>query len=176
MSENSVALENKPRDLSNRPDTYNTTGVQGASKEYKSDLSKVPGRILERKMVPVFHLEVNLVEELFEMVHYVEKGKKPQWGYFPKAGNPQLVTKFDVLKDVALEKDSIVKESPNLQKTIHQVCLAHVKAKFDKASGLAGDRSADIFLQLIAFFYRRERQYDDEGLTPEERGESSSGS
>lgn len=63
-----------------------------------------------------------------------------------------------------------VKESPNLQKTIHQVCLAHVKAKFDKASGLAGDRSADIFLQLIAFFYIRERQYDDEGLTPEERG------
>lgn len=61
--------------------------------------------------------------------------------------------------------------SSNLQKTIHQVCLTHVKAKFDKASGLAGDRSADIFLQLIAFFYRRERQYDDEGLTPEERGD-----
>ena len=59
---------------------------------------------------------------------------------------------------------------PNPQKTIHQVCLAHLKAKFDKASGLAGDRSADIFLQLIAFFYRRERQYDDEGLSPEERG------
>lgn len=303
VSENPVAPEKKPRDLSNRPDTYNTMGVQGASKEYKSDLSKVPGRILERKMVPVFHLEVNLVEERFEMVHYVEKGRKPQWGYFPKAGNPQLVTRFDgtkatpeflqaiayevyvknvtfgllhrwladlgmtvskntlrnwlkkgkgyldelvkVLKDVALEKDSIVncdetwckvrkydhykkcymwvlvnkavhtviffyedgsrgrdvltnfigdaelksvmsdgynayvfigdglksvKESPNLQKTIHQVCLAHVKARFDKASGLAGDRSADIFLQLIAFFYRRERQYDDEGLTPEERG------
>lgn len=99
MSENSVALENKPRDLSNRPDTYNTMGVQGASKEYKSDLSKVPGRILESKMVPVFHLEVNLVEERFEMVHYVEKGKKPQRGYFPKAGNPHLVTKFDVLKE-----------------------------------------------------------------------------
>lgn len=63
-----------------------------------------------------------------------------------------------------------VKESPNLQKTIHQVYLSHLKAKFDKASGLAGDRSADIFLQLIAFFYRRERQYDDEGLTSEERG------
>lgn len=68
-----------------------------------------------------------------------------------------------------------VKESPNLQKTIHQVCLAHVKAKFDKASGLAGDRSADVFLQLIGFFYRRERQYDDEGLTPEERGRRAAG-
>ena len=73
-------LEKKPRDLSNRPDTYKTMGVQGASKEYKSDLSKVPGRILERKMIPVFHHEENLVEERFEMVHYVEKGKKPKWG------------------------------------------------------------------------------------------------
>lgn len=41
-SENSVVPEKKPCDLSNRPDTYNTMGVQGASKEYKSDLSKVP--------------------------------------------------------------------------------------------------------------------------------------
>lgn len=93
-----VAPAKKPRDLSNRPDTYNTMGVQGASKEYKSDWSKVLGRILDKKMVPVFHLEVNLVEERFEMVHYVEKGKKPQWGYFPKAGNPRLVTKFDGTK------------------------------------------------------------------------------
>ena len=90
--------EKKLRDLSNRPDTYKTMGVQGASKEYKSDLSKVPGRILERKMIPVFHLEVNLVEERFEMVHYVEKGKKPKWGYFPAAGNPQIVYKFDGTK------------------------------------------------------------------------------
>lgn len=90
--------EKKPRDLSNRPDTYNTMGIQGASKEYKSDLSKVPGRILERKMIPVFHLEVNLVEERFEMVHYVEKGKKPKWGYFPVSGNPEIVTKFDGTK------------------------------------------------------------------------------
>ena len=73
-------------------------GVHGASKEYRSDLSKVPGRILERKMIPVFHLEVNHVEERFEMVHYVEKGKKPKWGYFPAAGNPQIVTKFDGTK------------------------------------------------------------------------------
>lgn len=37
-SVNSVAPEKKSRDLSNRPDTYNTQCVQGASKEYKSDL------------------------------------------------------------------------------------------------------------------------------------------
>ena len=80
-SAEAATQEKRPRDLSNRPETYNTMGVQGASKEYRSDLSKVPGRILERKMIPVFHLEVNLVEERFEMVHYVEKGKKPKWGY-----------------------------------------------------------------------------------------------
>ena len=33
-----ASQEKKPRDLSNRPDTYKTMGVQGASKEYKSDL------------------------------------------------------------------------------------------------------------------------------------------
>lgn len=295
--------EKKPRDLSNRPDTYNTMGVQGASKEYRSDLSKVPGRILERKMVPVFHLEVNLVEERFEMVHYVEKGKKPKWGYFPVAGNPQVVTKFDgtkatpeflqaiayevyvknvtfgllhrwltdlgmkvsantlrnwlkkgkkyldelvkVLKEVALEKDSIVncdetwckvrkydhykkcyiwvlvnkaeqtviffyedgsigrdvlthfigdaelksvmtdgynayvfigdelstvEQSPNLKKAIHQVCMAHFKAKLNKALEQAGDIHARPFLSGVDFYYKRERQYDAEGLTPEERG------
>lgn len=298
-----VTQEKKPRDLSNRPDTYNTMGVQGASKEYRSDLSKVPGRILERKMIPVFHLEVNLVEERFEMVHYVEKGKKPKWGYFPVAGNPQLVTKFDgtkatpeflqaiayevyvknvtfgllhrwltdlgmkvsantlrnwlkkgkkyldelvkVLKEVALEKDSIVncdetwckvrkydhykkcyiwvlvnkaeqtviffyedgsrgrdvlthfigdaelksvmtdgynayvfigdelstvEQSPNLKKAIHQVCMAHFKAKLNKALEQAGDIHAHPFLSGVDFYYKRERQYDAEGLTPEERG------
>lgn len=295
--------EKKPRDLSNRPDTYKTMGMQGTPKEYKSDLSKVPGRILERKMVPVFHLEVNIVEERFEMIHYVEKGKKPKWGYFPVAGNPEIVTKFDgtkvtpeflqaiayevyvknvtfgllhrwltdlgmqvsantlrnwlkkgkkyldelvkVLKEVALEKDSIVncdetwckvrkydhykkcyiwvlvnkaeqiviffyedgsrgrdvltnfigdaelksvmtdgynayvfigdelstvKKSPNLKRAIHQECMAHWKAKLDKAQEQAGDIRALPFLRGVYFYYKRERQYDAEGLTPEERG------
>lgn len=295
--------EKKPRDLSNRPDTYKTMGVQGTSKEYKSDLSKVPGRVLEKKMVPVFHLDVSIVEERFELVHYVEKGKKPKWGYFPVVGNPQIVTKFDgtkvtpeflqaiayevyvknvtfgllhrwltdlgmqvsantlrnwlkkgkkyldelvkVLKEVALEKDSIVncdetwckvrkydhykkcyiwvlvnkaeqtviffyeggsrgrdvltnfigdaelkgvmtdgynayvfigdelstvQKSPNLKKAIHQVCMAHWKAKLDKALEQAGDVRALPFLRGVDFFYGREHQYDKEGLSPEERG------
>lgn len=42
--------------------------------------------------------------------------------------------------------------------------MAHFKAKFDKVSRLIGGISADIFLQLISFLYRRECQYDDEGL------------
>ena len=295
--------EKKPRDLSNHPDTYKTMGVQGTSKEYKSDLSKVPGRVLEKKMLPVFHLDVSIVEERFELVHYVEKGKKPKWGYFPVVGNPQIVTKFDgtkvtpeflqaiayevyvknvtfgllhrwltdlgmqvsantlrnwlkkgkkyldelvkVLKEVALEKDSIVncdetwckvrkydhykkcyiwvlvnkaeqtviffyedgsrgrdvltnfigdaelksvmtdgynayvfigdelstvQKSPNLKKAIHQVCMAHLKAKLDKALEQAGDVRALPFLRGVDFFYGREHQYDKEGLSPEERG------
>lgn len=298
-----AAPAEKKRDLSKRPETYNTMGTQGVAKEYKSDLNKVPGRILNRRMVPVFHLEMNLVEERFEMVQYVEKGKKPKWGYFPMAGNPEVVTKFEgtkatpeflqaiayevyvknvtfgllhrwltdmgmkvspntlrnwlkkgkkyldklvaVLKDVALEKDSIVncdetwckvrkydhykkcymwvlvnkeektviffyedgsrgrdvftnfvgdaelksvmsdgynayvfigdelnevESSPNMRNAIHQVCLAHTKAKFNKASEQADDFGADIFLDLIGFFYKREKQYDQEGLSPEERG------
>ena len=301
-SESTATQEKKPRDLSNRPDTYKTMGIQGTPKEYKSDLSKVPGRILERKMIPVFHLEVNIVEERFEMVHYVEKGKKPKWGYFPVAGNPEIVTKFDgtkvtpeflqaiayevyvknvtfgllhrwltdlgmqvsantlrnwlkkgkkyldelvkVLKEVALEKDSIVNcdetwckvrkydhykkcyigvlvnkaeqtviffyeygsrgrdvltnfigdaelksimsdgynaytfignelkaaETPNLSKTDHQVCLAHARAKFVKASEQAGDKNADIFIKYIEDLYNLERQYTKDNLTDEERG------
>lgn len=88
----------KQRDLSNRPDTYNAMGVQGTPAEHPSDDTKVPGRILDRKMVKVFHFETRLVEEHFEMIHYVEKGMKPKWGYFPKTGHPETVTKFDGTK------------------------------------------------------------------------------
>ena len=87
-----------PRDLCNRPDTYRTMGVNGTPVRHLSDLSKVPGRILDRKMVKTFRLDICLVEEQFEMVQYVEKGRKPRWGYFPKEGHPQVVTRFDGTK------------------------------------------------------------------------------
>lgn len=90
--------QEKKRDLCNRPDSYNAMGIQGDPVEHPSDDTKVPGRILDRKMVKVFHLETRLVEEHFEMIHYVEKGKKPKWGYFPKAGHPETVTKFEGTK------------------------------------------------------------------------------
>lgn len=292
----------KERDLSNRPETYKTMCVKRPAEEYKSDDTKVPGRIIGKKMVSVFHLEMSLVEKRFEMVHYVEKGKKPKWGYFPKSGNPEFVTKFDgtkatpeflqaiayevyvknvtfgllhqwladmgmtvsantlrnwlkkgkvyldqlveSLKEVALEKDSIVNcdetwckvrkydhykkcyiwvlvnkaervviffydngsrgrdvltnfigdaelksimsdgynaytfigdelkaaETPNLSKTEHQVCLAHARAKFVKASEQAGDKNADIFIKYIEDLYNLERQYTKDGLTDKERG------
>lgn len=93
-----VSKKETKRDLCNRPDTYNAMGLQGDPVEHPSDDSKIPGRILDRKMVKVFHFETRLVEEHFEMIHYVEKGKKPKWGYFPKAGHPAMVTKFEGTK------------------------------------------------------------------------------
>ena len=88
----------KERDLSNRPDGYKTMGVSGESIEHPSDLTKVPGRIIERKMVRVFSFRTFLTEECFEMVHYAEPGKKPKWGYFPSAGHPEVISKFDGTK------------------------------------------------------------------------------
>lgn len=73
-------------------------GVHGKPTEHSSDLNKVPGRILDRKMVKVFRLGMSLVEEHFEMVQYVERGSKPKWGYFPQEGHPQVVGKFEGTK------------------------------------------------------------------------------
>lgn len=102
VNQDKGSQENKPDkkelDLSNRPEKYNTMCVQGKPKEHHSDLNKVPGRILDKKMVKVFRLDMCLVEEHFEMIQYVEPGKKPKWGYFPKEGHPQVVTKFDGTK------------------------------------------------------------------------------
>ena len=68
----------KDRDLSNRPDGYKTMGVAGEATEHPSDLTKVPGRLIERRMVRVFSFRTFLTEECFEMVHYAEPGKRPK--------------------------------------------------------------------------------------------------
>lgn len=83
-----------PMNVPNRPETYRRMGVNGTPARHLSDLSKVPGRILDRKLVRTFRLDICLVEEQFEMVEYVEKGRKPRWGYFPQEGHPQVVTRF----------------------------------------------------------------------------------
>ena len=49
----------KERDLSNRPDGYKTMGVAGEAIEHPSDLTKVPGRIIER--VSVLSLRRNVL-------------------------------------------------------------------------------------------------------------------
>lgn len=88
----------KERDLSNRPEGYKTMGVAGEPIAHPSDLTKVPGRIIERRMVRVFSFRTVLTEECFEMVHYAEPGKKPKWGYFPSEGHPEAITKFEGTK------------------------------------------------------------------------------
>ena len=287
-----------PGDLCNRPETYRTMGVNGTPVRHLSDLSKVPGRILDRKMVKTFRLDICLVEEQFEMVQYVEKGRKPRWGYFPKEGHPQAVTRFDgtgitpgflqaiayevyvknvtfgllhqwlgdmgmtvsentlrnrlkkgrkyldrmvvELKRIALEKDAVVNcdetwckvrkydrykkcymwvlvnkaervviffyedgsrgrdvltnflgdaelkalmsdgynayvfigdglKTHRYKDTDHQVCLAHVRAKFVKARMEGGDKRADVFLDNINRLFRFEREYDREMITDGER-------
>ena len=288
----------KDRDLSNRPDGYKTMRVAGEATEHPSDLTKVPGRIIERRMVRVFSFRTFLTEECFEMVHYAEPGKKPKWGYFPSEGHPEVVTSFEgtratpeflqaiayevyvknvtfgllhqwltdmgmtiskntlrnwlkkgktyldelvcVLKSIALEKDSIVNcdetwckvrkydhykkcymwvlvnkaerlviffyedgsrgrdvltnflgdaelkalmsdgynayvfigdelKTHRYKDTDHQVCLAHVRAKFVKARMEGGDKRADVFLGNINRLFRFEREYDREMITDGER-------
>ena len=288
----------KERDLSNRPDGYKRMGVVGEAIEHPSDLTKVPGRIIERRMVRVFSFRTFLTEECFEMVHYAEPGKKPKWGYFPSEGHPEVVTNIEgtkaspeflqaiayevyvknvtfgllhqwltdmgmtiskntlrnwlkkgktyldelvcVLKSIALEKDSIVNcdetwckvrkydhykkcymwvlvnkaerlviffyedgsrgrdvltnflgdaelkalmsdgynayvfigdelKTHRYKDTDHQVCLAHVRAKFVKARMEGGDKRADVFLGNINRLFRFEREYDREMITDGER-------
>ena len=88
----------KGRDLSNRPEGYKTMGIARERVEHPSDLTKVPGRIIERRMVRVFSFRTFLAEECFEMVHYAEPGKKTKWGYFPSEGHPEVITKFEGTK------------------------------------------------------------------------------
>ena len=92
------AAPKQERDLSNRPDTYKRTGVAGTPLYHPSDRSKVHGRILETKLVHLFGFRMFLVEECYEMVHYVEPGQKPKWGYFPTAGHPEVILRFEGTK------------------------------------------------------------------------------
>lgn len=92
--------ENKPvkRDTSNRPETYRKMSVLGEPECHYSDRSKVPGRILESRMVSSFRLDIVLVEEQYEMVRYTEDGKHFAWGYFPKEGHPEVVHRLSGTK------------------------------------------------------------------------------
>lgn len=96
--EENLVKEKKERDTSDRPEKYDTMTVEGAPVFHPTDDSKVPGRIIERKSVKVFSFKMCLVEEQYDMVHYVEPGKKPKWGYFPAEGHPEVVRKFEGTK------------------------------------------------------------------------------
>ncbi len=72
---------------------------------------------------------------------------------------------MESLKEVALEKDSIV----NCDETLCKVRkYDHARAKFVKAREQAGDKNADIFIKSIEALYDLERQYTRDGLTDED--------
>lgn len=83
-------------DMSNSPDEYKKLGVAGGDPIFHpSDLSKVPGGIIEKKPIQVFSLRICLVEERYELVHYAVPGEKSEWGYFPSEDHPEVVTRFE---------------------------------------------------------------------------------
>ena len=60
-------------------------------------------------------------------------------------------------------------KSENLKDMVHLVCLAHLRAKFQKALEQGKDENARVFLDVINRLYTLERNYDAEGITNEER-------
>lgn len=73
-------------------------GVVGEVIEYFFDLIKVFGCFIERRMVWVFSFCIFFVEECFEMVYYVEFGKKFRWGYFFFEGYFEVMIRFEGIK------------------------------------------------------------------------------
>ena len=59
-------------------------------------------------------------------------------------------------------------KSENLKDTVHLVCLAHLRAKFQKALEQGKDENARVLLDVINRLYTLERNYDAEGITHEE--------
>ena len=153
-SRNEPARPQKERDLSNRPDGYKTMGVSGESIEHPSDLTKVPGRIIERRMVRVLKsvaLEKDSIVNCDETWCKVRK-----YDHYKKCYIWVLVNKAQ-------------KKSAQFKDTVHQVCMSHAKNKFVKASNQGGEPTAERFSNILKEFFIRERKCDEAGLTPEER-------
>lgn len=61
-------------------------------------------------------------------------------------------------------------KSTKFKDTEHQICMAHAMAKFAKAANPGGDKAALPFHDDLSLFYKLEGRYDEEGISPEERG------
>lgn len=59
-------------------------------------------------------------------------------------------------------------KSENLKDTVHLVCLAHLRAKFQKALEQGKNENARVLLDVINRLYTLERNYDAEGIIHEE--------
>lgn len=86
--------------LANRPETYRRMGLDGKKVVHKSDRSRVPEdvHVIETKKVVLYSLEMSLVAHEYELLHVVEPGKKPVWKYYPAAGHPEQIMRFDGTK------------------------------------------------------------------------------
>lgn len=85
---------------SNSPETYRSMGMNGSKVVHKSDRSRVPEgtRVIETKNVVLYSQEMSLVAHEYELLHVVESGKKPVWKYYPSAGHPDRIMRFDGTK------------------------------------------------------------------------------
>ena len=145
-------LSKKERDLSNRPDGYKTMGVAGEAIEHPSDLTKVPGRIIERRMVRVFS----------------ENGSRGREVLTDFLGDAELKSIMsDGYNAYVFIGDEL--KSAQFKDTIHQVCMSHANNKFVKAGNQGGEPVAERFSSLLKRFFSKEHVYDEAGLTPEER-------
>ena len=61
-------------------------------------------------------------------------------------------------------------KSAQFKDTDHQICMAHAMAKLAKAANPGGDKAALPFHDDMSLFYKLEDRYDEEGISPEERG------
>lgn len=61
--------------------------------------------------------------------------------------------------------------STQFNDTEHQICMAHAMAKFAKAANPGGDEAALPFHDELSLLYKLEDRYDEEGISPTERGE-----
>ena len=84
----------------NRPETYKSMGMDGRKVVHRSDRNQVPehARVIETKSIVLYSLEMSLVAHEYELLHVVEPGKKPAWKYFPAAGHPDRIMRFDGTK------------------------------------------------------------------------------
>ena len=158
-SRNEPALPKKGRDLGNRPDGYKTMGVAGEAIKHPSDLTKVPGRIIERRMVRVFS---------FRTFFFYEDGSRGREVLTDFLGDAELKSIMsDGYKAYVFIGDEL--KSARFKDTIHQVCMSHAKNKFVKAYNQGGEPAAERFSNILKEFFMRERKCNDAGFTPEER-------
>ena len=144
----------KERDLSNRPDGYKTMGVSGESIEHPSDLTKVPGRMVNKAQKTA--------------IFFYENGSRGRDVLTDFLGDAELKSIMsDGYNAYVFIGDEL--KSARFKDTVHQVCMSHAKNKFVKAFNQGGEPAAERFSTILKEFFMRERKCDDAGFTSEER-------